>query len=449
MSATLSQRFVQLPLNHRRMLILTMLLTSAVMLWPDAPGQSDSATASLNFPRQPAAAWHSDGPLSLPNLLQRQALPLPSPLAPEPQMLPQQSTSLSYRVEVGDSLSSIFSRHGFSQQQMQLVMAADQSLLALDVLKQGYQLSFQLDDSQQLQEMQLYLHAGHQVIYQRDENGEFSYQEVRHEGEWHSTTLSGSIYGSFYQSARQAGLSDADIMTVQQLFQQRINFARDIQAGDRFVVVRSDNYVGTDATGQSRIEGVQLFNRRQQHNAFLHDNGQYYAANGESLERSFMRIPLAQKYRISDAFNPRRLHPVTGRVRPHNGTDFATPIGTAVLAAAEGTVLRVEKHPFAGRYVEIQHQGQYKSRYLHLNKALVRPGQRVAKGQRIALSGASGRVTGAHLHYELHINNRPVNPMTATIPQAEPIPAASRSAFIERVGFMLQQMEQQTLLVQQ
>ncbi|GAB2909122.1 peptidoglycan DD-metalloendopeptidase family protein [Rheinheimera gaetbuli] len=449
MVQALPQRFASLPLNHRRMLMLTMLLSGAVILWPGAPKQSDSAAPGINVASQPAVTWHHDGPLSLANLFQRQALPLPSPLAPDPQLLPPESTSLSYRIESGDSLSSIFSRHGFSQQQMRLVMAADQSLLALDILKPGYQLSFQLDANEQLQEMQLYLHAGHRVIYQRDENGEFSYQEVLHEGEWQSTTLSGSIDGSFYQSAKQAGLSDADIATVQQLFQQRINFSRDIQAGDRFQVIRSDNYVGTDATGQSRIDGVRLFNRRQQHSAFLHDNGQYYAANGESLERSFMRIPLAQKYRISDAFNPRRLHPVTGRVRPHNGTDFATPVGTAVLAAAEGTVLRVENHPFAGRYVEIQHQGQYKSRYLHLNKALVRPGQWVAKGQRIALSGASGRVTGAHLHYELHINNRPVNPMTATIPQAEPIPAAGRSAFLERVGFMLQQMEQQTLLVQQ
>ena len=169
---------------------------------------------------------------------------------------------------------------------------------------------------------------------------------------------------------------------------------------------------------------------------------------GESLERSFMRIPLAQKYRISDAFNPRRLHPVTGRVRPHNGTDFATPTGTAVLAAADGQVIRVEKHPFAGRYIEIQHHGQYKTRYLHLSKSLVRKGQRVERGQRIALSGASGRVTGAHLHYELHVNNRPVNPMTADIPLAEPIPDEGRAAFFERVTFIIQQMEDETLLAQ-
>ncbi|MCC5854029.1 MAG: peptidoglycan DD-metalloendopeptidase family protein, partial [Alkalimonas sp.] len=197
------------------------------------------------------------------------------------------------------------------------------------------------------------------------------------------------------------------------------------------------------------IEGIRLFNRRQQLTAFLHENGQYYDAEGNSLQRAFMRIPLQREFRISSPFNPRRLHPVTRRVSPHNGTDFATPTGTPVLAAADGVVIRVENHPFAGRYIEIQHHGQYKTRYLHLDRALVRNGQRVERGQRIALSGATGRVTGPHLHYELHVNNRPVNPMTANIPLAQPIPDEGRDAFFEKVAFMIRQMDEETLLAQQ
>src|SRR5690606_8679621 len=286
------------------------------------------------------------------------------------------------------------------------------------------------------------------VLYQREEDGEFSYQEQLNAGEWHNKTLVGTIHSNFYTSAKNVGLTDGDIAMIHQLFRDRINFSREIQAGARFQVVRSDNYVGTEATGQSRIEGVRIFNRHQQLDTFLHTNGQFYDANGESLERAFMRIPLSRKFHITDAFNPRRLHPVTGRVRPHNGTDFATPIGTPVLAAAEGTVVRVEHHPFAGRYIEIQHHGQYKTRYLHLSKTLIRTGQRVERGQRIALSGATGRVTGAHFHYELHINNRPVNPVTANITLAEPIPDEGRDAFFERVTVMIQQMDEENLLAQ-
>lgn len=445
MPRTVSQLAANFPLMHRRAMALVMMVCVVTIFWPQPRGTSLPASAVL-MPALLTEVWRAGG---LAENVQQQVMQVKGTIASELEAQLQHGHVRRYAIEAGDSLSQIFSRQGFSQQQMQQVMAADQSLLALDVLKPGHTLTFQLDDNQQLQSMELFVHAGNRVVYQRDDDGEFSYQELLNSGQWHSTTLTGTIDGSFYTSAKNAGLSDAEIATVHQLFRSRIDFSREIQAGARFQVVRSDNYVGAEATGQSRIDGVRLFNRRQQLSAFLHDNGQFYDANGESLERAFMRVPLSRTFRVSDNFNPRRLHPVTGRVRPHNGTDFATPIGTAVLAAAEGRVIRVENHPFAGRYIEIQHHGQYKTRYLHLSRAMVRAGQQVERGQRIALSGATGRVTGAHLHYELHVNNRPVNPMKADIPLAEPIPSDSRDAFFERVSFMIKQMDEETLLAQQ
>jgi len=143
---------------------------------------------------------------------------------------------------------------------------------------------------------------------------------------------------------------------------------------------------------------------------------------------------LAKSYRISSPFNPKRVHPVTGRVGPHNGTDFATPTGTRVLTTGDGVVSRVGNHPFAGRYVEIQHGGQYKTRYLHLHRVLVRRGESVNRGQAIALSGNTGRSTGPHLHFELHIQGRPVDPMKAKIPLERSISKQDRSVFLTQVA---------------
>lgn len=440
-------RLSLIPAMHRRAMLLLMVFTLVVLLWPAQRSSSAPVSAPVTafaIPGLLADGWRNWQFAQLAANWQR----VQQAYSAVQKSVAQNERLRHYAIEPGDSLSRIFSRQGFSQQQLQQVLAADQSLLALDVLRPGHSLTFTLDDMLQLQAMELYVHAGNRVVYQREADGEFSYQELLDPGEWHSTTLAGTISGSFYQSAQQAGLTDPEIATVDQLFRDKLNFSRDIQAGARFQVVRSDSYVGSTATGQSRIEGVRLFNRRQQLSAFLHDNGQFYDASGESLERAFMRLPLSRTFRVSDDFNPRRLHPVTSRVRPHNGTDFATPTGTAVLAAAEGKVIRVENHPFAGRYIEIQHHGQFKTRYLHLQRALVRPGQRVERGQRIALSGASGRVTGAHLHYELLVNNRPVNPMTANIPLAEPVPDDSRDAFLQRVAFMIKKMDQETALAQ-
>ncbi|HSX84841.1 MAG TPA: peptidoglycan DD-metalloendopeptidase family protein [Cellvibrio sp.] len=451
MPLPVSQIAANLPPMHQRALLLLAGLFTIFVLWPSSSGISVSATRTDIAGLLDESWQYSQTEEKANKLLHQFQATITAETKPQTQDNHGISTANRihhYAIEPGDSLSRIFSHHGFSQQQMHQVMAADQSLLALDVLRPGHTLTFHLNDNQQLQSMELFVHAGSRVLYQREEDGEFSYQELLNTGEWHSKTLVGVVHGSFYASAKNAGLTDGDIATVHQLFRDRVNFSREIQAGARFQVIRSDNYIGAEATGLSRIEGVRIFNRRQQLDAFLHTNGQFYDVNGESLERAFMRVPLSRKFHISDDFNPRRLHPVTGRVRPHNGTDFASPIGTPVLAAAEGTVIRVENHPFAGRYIEIQHHGQYKTRYLHLSKMLIRTGQRVKRGQRIALSGASGRITGAHLHYELHINNRPVNPVTANIPLAEPIPDEGRDAFFQRVTVMIKKMDEETLLAQ-
>ncbi len=169
-------------------------------------------------------------------------------------------------------------------------------------------------------------------------------------------------------------------------------------------------------------------------------DGQYYDLNGESLARAFSRYPTKSRYRLSSHFNPYRKHPVTGRVRPHNGTDFATPIGTPILATGDGVVTRVTNHPYAGLYIVIEHGDKYKTRFLHLSKALVRKGQTVSRGQKIALSGNSGRSTGPHLHYELHVNGRPVNAMTAPIPVAEGVGDKQRLAFNQLKDRLLEQM---------
>ena len=142
---------------------------------------------------------------------------------------------------------------------------------------------------------------------------------------------------------------------------------------------------------------------------------------------------------MSSGFNPRRKHPVTGRISPHNGTDWATPTGTPIVSTGDGVVIMTRKHPYAGNYVVIEHGSRYKTRYLHLSKILVRKGQKVSRGQRIGLSGATGRVTGPHIHYELIDRGRPVNALTANIPMAQSVPKSQMVEF-ERNRYKMDKM---------
>ena len=146
---------------------------------------------------------------------------------------------------------------------------------------------------------------------------------------------------------------------------------------------------------------------------------------------------------MSSPFDPQRRHPVTGRIAPHNGTDFAAPTGTPVLATGDGVVVMTRNHPYAGKYVVINHGSTYTTRYLHLSKILVHKGQKITRGQRIALSGATGRVTGPHIHYELIVRGHPVNPMTAKIPMANSVPKKDMANFIARRDQLDTMLEQQ------
>lgn len=362
------------------------------------------------------------------------------PVEPTPPPVPD--NIFTHDIAAGDNLSAIFDSLLINQQIMLQILAADEQLLALDVLRPGNRLTFTLNEATRILEtMELFIHPGRQVVYQRVDDNHFEYQEIDLPGTWEQQVISGTIEGNFILSAIAAGLSEQEAANVAELFDGRLNFSRDLRAGDHFQVIRSQQSVDGIKTGQSQLLGMRIDGQRYQLDGFLFEDGNYYDSKGESLARAFRRYPFAGKYRISSSFNPRRRHPVTKRISPHNGTDFAMPTGTRILSAGDGVVTRIKNHPYAGKYIEIQHGGSYKTRYLHLSKFLVKRGQRVQRGQKIALSGNTGRSTGPHLHYELHIKGRVVNAVRAKIPMAASIPKAKREEFKGRVNQLTALME--------
>ncbi|MPY21491.1 peptidoglycan DD-metalloendopeptidase family protein [Shewanella sp. YLB-07] len=338
-----------------------------------------------------------------------------------------------HKITSGDTLSGLFMQASVDQQTMYRVLEADLNVLALDTLKPGNQIKFWLDDKGELEKLELYFSAAHQVVFTRFDDGSFNVDDINIEGIWRNRSVFGEIHGSFYVSAKKIGLNAGEIQRIESLLKEKLNFARDLRAGDRFSVLMNDQFIDGTATGVSDILGITIHRGRSDITAFQNSDGNFYDDQGRSLSRAFQRIPLLKNYRISSRFNRHRHHPVTGRTSPHNGTDFATPIGTKVIAPGDGIVTLVTNHRYAGKYVVIQHGNKYRTRYLHLSKALVHKGQRVTRGQVIALSGNTGRITGPHLHYEFHVNGRPVNPMTANIPMSSKLSKKQMDEFEQLV----------------
>lgn len=361
------------------------------------------------------------------------------------QELVEDRPNYEYTIQAGDNLSSIFDQLGFGYSELMKIMETDLNFLALDTLKPGNTLRFWRDEeSGALSKMELEFSLVERAVYSRVDDGSYEFSDVKLPGQWKTFPLVGEINGSFSQSVYNLGLGSSEIEQIVSLLKDKISFTRDLRAGDRFEVVQSRQFVDDQLTGNREIQAIKIFNRGRVLSAYLHSDGQYYDHDGDSLQRAFQRKPVNGAYRLSSNFNPTRKHPVTGRVSPHNGTDWATPTGTPIVSTGDGTVIMTRKHPYAGNYVVIQHGSRYKTRYLHLSKILVRKGQKVSRGQRIGLSGSTGRVTGPHIHYELIDRGRPVNAMKANIPMASSVSKKEMPAFEARrdeLDVMLKQRE--------
>ena len=130
---------------------------------------------------------------------------------------------------------------------------------------------------------------------------------------------------------------------------------------------------------------------------------------------------------ITSHFNPRRKHPISRRVRPHQGVDLKGPYGTPIHTTADGIVSFAGRQRGYGKIVIVKHAGPYETRYAHLSAISVSQGQRVRRGQTIGKLGNTGASTGAHLHYEVRVNGEARNPMTIALPAARKAPQMDKS----------------------
>lgn len=305
----------------------------------------------------------------------------------------------------------------------------------------GQSFDYQVDKDGKLLSLKMMKNIRAGVLINRQEGGDLEVKAIERKGEPVQRLYAGSISGSFARSAEATGLSSGAVTELTHLLKKKFDFRRDSRRGDDFQVLVESDMID-DETLDSRVLAVKYHGKRLDLTLVRSAmNDTFYTPDGHSLDPAFSRYPFDGSYRLSSNFNPNRHHPVTGRISPHNGTDFAMPIGTPVTAPAGGRVERSVKHYAAGRYVVIRHDNGYRTRYLHLSKSLVKKGDRVEMGDRIALSGNTGRSTGPHLHYEVHVNNAPVNAMNVKLPENTRLRGDSLVAFQNQAKPMIAALE--------
>jgi murein DD-endopeptidase MepM/ murein hydrolase activator NlpD len=259
---------------------------------------------------------------------------------------------------------------------------------------------------------------------------------------WDTVVVAGVIEDeqSLYQSLLELGDPGVPIQDriglvtrLARIFEYRLDFLHDIQAGDRyrFVYEREGRPDGTARA--YTVLAAEFVNRDHPFQAIrfeLEDRADYFDPEGNSLRTAFKRYPL-DYVRVTSNFSWRRYHPVLGIYRAHVGTDFGARSGTPVLATGSGVVDFAGRKGGYGNLVILRHPAAYTTRYAHLRGFArgIRRGTRVEQGQVVGYVGATGTATAPHLHYEFRQHGQPVNPRTVVLPSAEPVPGEAQEAF--------------------
>lgn len=239
---------------------------------------------------------------------------------------------------------------------------------------------------------------------------------------------------SFYTSAVAAGVTDSLISPFANAFAFDFDFQREIQKGDVFEAVferRIDDQ--GQVVGPERLLFALLETRTRSRALYRFEPaGQaegWFDANGRSIVRALMRTPV-DGARVSSTFGMRE-HPVLGFMKMHKGIDFASPVGTPIFSAGDGAVEFAGPKGPNGNFVQIRHDNGWETLYLHLSAFApdVATGARVRQGQQIGQVGTTGRSTGPHLHYEVHINGEAVDPMSITTDQGRALSGLVLKAF--------------------
>lgn len=358
-------------------------------------------------------------PLDIDKIIEQQsqqAMPDPNEVLRAHADFPDMSGASEHFItlQVGDTVGKYLSQLNVYSALPDLLVADEKDLRLGNVLP-GQTLNITLNAEGKLSKLVLGIDIANKLTFTLTDDG-YSAELFTEQGEWQEKVVAGEIHGSFNVSANSNELSMSSIAHIAKLLENRLKF-KNLRAGDKYYVLVNQQTIKGEYY-QEEVLGVVIKSRGTTYSAFLHDDGNYYDQNGSGLSKAYRKSPLNGKHRLSSHFNLKRRHPVTGKIRPHYGTDWATPIGTPVYSIGDGVVERVENHPLAGRYLVLKHGRRYTTRYLHLSKILVRKGERVSMGQLVAKTGNTGRSTGPHLHFEFHIDGRQVNPLNVKLPFA-------------------------------
>ena len=366
-----------------------------------------------------------------------QKQPDPLPLACEQEVThpygfdPESFDQIGDKVKNGQFFSTLMINLGLSAQQAYDLTLACKDVFDVKSLRVGntYRAYYGEDNSLQY------------VVYDRDRTSNIIFKcQVPYEVKVYEKPVTSqqryadvTINTSLWVDMRNAGVSPELIISLSDIYAWTVDFFG-LQKGDRFRVLYDEHLCDGEVVAVDSVRYAIFTHNKEELPSVMFDQGDggniYWNEKGESMRKAFLKAPLKFS-RISSGFSYARKHPVTKKVRPHTGVDYAAPKGTPVLTIGDGTITSMKYEGAGGNTIRIRHNSIYSTAYLHLSgyaKGL-KTGQRVRQGQIIGYVGSTGRSTGPHLDFRVWKNGTAINPLKMQSPPAEPVKKENMDAF--------------------
>jgi len=445
---TIKKALIELPHQHKVIMSSVGLFLILLILFP-----SENASASRQYLASPTQNRLEIGkryplPLSINNLSKHSSISTTGSNPDKPSQKDYQWQTA--KVKHGDSLAKILHRLGFdARTTYEVSSATGKNTQLLKKIMVGETLKVASDNSGKLQHL-IYPISPTKTLYVNYINTHYESSIETKNAETRIAYIQGKITSNFWNAGIAAGMDDAQIINLANVFGWDIDFALDLRKGDSFNIVYENRYVDGEFIGQGNILAAEFINQGEVFQAIRFSDDNYYTPDGKSMRKAFLRAPVNFRY-ISSNFKKRRFHPIQKRWKAHNGTDYRANTGTPVVAAGNGKVIKATYNKYNGNYVFIQHGDGIITKYLHFSKRKVKKGQRVKQGQIIGYVGMTGLAEAPHLHYEFLVHGVHRNPRTVKLPDAQPIAKKYRQEFNLLSSERLKELEgsKRTLLAMQ
>jgi murein DD-endopeptidase MepM/ murein hydrolase activator NlpD len=242
------------------------------------------------------------------------------------------------------------------------------------------------------------------------------------------------LYQSIYETALRNKVPALVIEDMVRIYSYDVDFQRKVQPGDSFEVFYAGEDEGAAASDKSEVLFASLTvggETKKYYRFQTPDDGvvDYYDETGKSAKKFLVRKPVNNAI-MRSGFGGRR-HPILGFVKMHTGVDWAAPFGTPIFASGNGVIEKAGLEGGYGKYIRIKHNNGYETAYGHMSAFAkgMEIGKRVRQGQVIGFIGSTGQSTGPHVHYEILVNGRFVDPMRVKLPRGRSLDGPVMAGF--------------------